>query len=193
MRGTATGIAPAAKTHSMCYCDDCQTFAHYLERADDVLDANGGTGAFGLAPAQITIDQGVEQLRCVRLGPKGLYRWYAECCKTPVANTLAPSVPVVVLIRAFIDLDDAGVERAFGPVAARIMARFAHGTLPPDARDKAPLGFMLRVGVGVLGHWLTGKGHPSAFFDSAGHPRAPLRVLEKSERAALRARVPAPG
>ena len=25
--------------------------------------------------------------------PKGLYRWYATCCNTPVGNTLGPAVP----------------------------------------------------------------------------------------------------
>lgn len=193
MRGTATGISPSAKTHSMCYCDDCQTFAHYLERADEVLDANGGTEAFGLAPAQITIEQGADQLRCVRLSPKGLHRWYADCCKTPVANTMAPNLPVAILIRNFIDLDDAGVERAFGPMAGRIMARFAHGTLPPDAHQKAPIGFLLRVVAQVAGSWFRGAGQPSPFFDASRQPRAPLHILERAQREALRARVPAPG
>jgi hypothetical protein len=192
MRGTATGISPSAQNRSVCYCDDCQVFAHYLERAGDVLDAHGGTQAFPLMPAQITISEGAAQLRCVRLGPKGLYRWYAGCCRTPVASTSRAGFPMAILVRNFVGLDDASCERAFGPIRARIMARFAIGTPPPDAHPKVPPAFVLRVLTRMVRGWLSGAAQPSPFFDPAGQPRASVQVLEKAQRIALRQRVPAP-
>lgn len=189
MRGVATGISPSAEAHSVCYCDDCQVFAHYLERAGDVLDAQGGTEAFPLLPAQITISEGASQLRAVRLGPKGLYRWYAGCCRTPVANTLRAGLPMAIIVRSFIDLDDAGCERAFGPIRARIMARFAIGTPPADAHPKVPPAFVLRVLTRIARGWFRGAAQPSPFFDPAGQARGPVHVLEKAQRVALRQRL----
>jgi hypothetical protein len=192
MRGTATGILPSAQNRSVCYCDDCQVFAHYLERAGDVLDAHGGTEAFPLTPAQITISEGAAQLRSVRLGPKGLYRWYAGCCRTPVANTLRAGLPMAIVVRSFVDLDEAGCERAFGPIRARIMASFAIGRPPADAHPKVPPTFVLRVLTRIAGGWFSGAAQPSPFFDPAGQPRGFVFMLDKAQRIALRQRIPAP-
>jgi hypothetical protein len=176
----------------MCYCDDCQVFAHYLERAGDVLDVHGGTEAFPMLPAQITISEGASQLRAVRLGPKGLYRWYAGCCRTPIANTLRAGLPMAIVVRSFIDLDDRDCERTFGPIRARIMARYAIGRPPADAHPKVPPAFVLRVLSQIARGWFRGAAQPSAFFDPAGQPRAQVQILEKAQRLALRQRVAAP-
>src|SRR5690606_13485820 len=72
--------------------------AHHLGRAD-LLDAHGGTDIVQVAPASLTFDRGTERIACVRLSPKGLHRWYATCCKTPVGNTLTPSIPFVGIVR----------------------------------------------------------------------------------------------
>ena len=79
VRGLANTVAPDTGMHVVCMCDDCQAFAHFLER-DDVLDASGGTAIFQLRPAQLEITAGREHLRCMRLSEKGLLRWYAGCC-----------------------------------------------------------------------------------------------------------------
>jgi hypothetical protein len=42
MRGVANEVASNAGFRFICYCQDCQTFARFLERPD-VLDAAGGT------------------------------------------------------------------------------------------------------------------------------------------------------
>jgi hypothetical protein len=76
-----------------CYCDDCQTFAHHLNRVD-LLDGAGGTEVIPVYPAEIQIDAGREVLKCLRLSSGGLYRWYASCCDTPVAN-VRPGFPWV--------------------------------------------------------------------------------------------------
>jgi hypothetical protein len=42
VRGVATEVAPNSGFRFICYCQDCQAFARFLERPD-VLDRAGGT------------------------------------------------------------------------------------------------------------------------------------------------------
>ena len=60
---------------------------HFLERGE-LMDEWGGSEVFQTTPARIEFTQGADQLACMRLSPKGLMRWYARCCNTPIANTL---------------------------------------------------------------------------------------------------------
>ena len=36
VRGTARDVDPAYGNHIVCMCDDCQTYAHHLGRAEDI-------------------------------------------------------------------------------------------------------------------------------------------------------------
>ena len=63
---------------SVCYCDDCQTFLHYLKRSE-LLDVNGGSEIIPVYPSDFKIIQGKNLLACVRLSPKGPFRWYTSC------------------------------------------------------------------------------------------------------------------
>ena len=89
VQGVARDVSPKTGNRLVCMCDDCQAYAHHLGRAEHILDRNGGTEVFQLTPSQLTLTEGREHLRCLRLKEKGLMRWYAGCCNTPVANTLA--------------------------------------------------------------------------------------------------------
>ena len=62
MKGKARQVDPSRGLRLACYCDDCQAYAHYLDQANSVLDAWGGTDLFHLTPAQIVITAGPEQL-----------------------------------------------------------------------------------------------------------------------------------
>ena len=48
--GLVENAAPQKVNRVVCYCDDCQAFAHQLGRAD-LLDAQGGTDIIQVAPA----------------------------------------------------------------------------------------------------------------------------------------------
>src|SRR5262245_25612243 len=87
VRGVARGVSGERGNRVVCYCDDCQSFAHVLERSEDTLDAHGGTEIFQMSPAQLEFTAGADRLACLRLTPKGLLRWYASCCRTPIGNT----------------------------------------------------------------------------------------------------------
>src|SRR5579864_1705295 len=102
VRGIVADASPRTANRAVCYCDDCQAFAHRLGRAD-LLDAQGGTDIVQLAPASLAFVQGQNRIRGLRLTPKGLYRWYASCCNTPVGNTLTPAAPFVGIAATTLD------------------------------------------------------------------------------------------
>jgi hypothetical protein len=182
VRGLAQ-ISSETGTHLVCYCDDCQAFVHHLDRTD-VLDAHGGTTVFQMAPSRLRITEGADALRCLRLSPKGMFRWYTDCCRTPVANT-AGRIPFVGLISAFMDLDADGRSReAILGKPNAVMARFAVGGIPEGAHAKASPALIARVLSRLLGWWLTRKGQPSPFVDANSKPRAEPLILTPEQRAA---------
>ena len=185
VRAIAHGVTPDIGNHCVCYCDDCQAFPKALGRPD-VLDANGGTDIFQLSPARLEFTHGIERVECLRLTPKGLARWYAGCCNTPIGNTMAtPGVPFVGLIRSFVREP---ASDALGPVRARVFREFATGdkaAIPPDNQSRWAM--LVRV-VGLMIGWrLRGDHKRSPFFGPL--TRTPLkapRVLSEAERSALR-------
>jgi hypothetical protein len=85
VRGIASGVSPSTGCRVLCYCKDCQAFARFLERAD-VLDAAGGTDIFQMPPGRVKLTAGTDAVRCLRLSNRGIYRWYADCCRTRSAT-----------------------------------------------------------------------------------------------------------
>ena len=86
-----------AYARATCYCKDCRAFARFLG-VPGVLDASGGTDIVPVAPAAVRITAGGEHVVCMSLSPKGLLRWYAACCRTPLANTPRPVVQFMVAV-----------------------------------------------------------------------------------------------
>ncbi len=188
VRGTAH-VSPAAGKRVVCYCDDCQAFAAFLGRTAEVLDEHGGTDLFQTAPSALELTAGAERLACVRVTPRGPFRWYASCCKTPIANTPPTSrVPFVGLVLAFVDaaVPDASRDAALGPVIWRVFGKFARGTPPGPANERFTAAMALRIVATVLGRLVRGERRRSAFFDPrTGRPHAVPRVLGPDERARL--------
>jgi hypothetical protein len=186
VRGVARDVAPSAGFRFVCYCRDCQAFARFLARPD-VLDAAGGTDIFHMAAGRVTLSAGADAVRCLHFSRK-VFRWYAECCGTPLANTAGPRFPVVAVIHSFMDhaADGRSRDAALGPPLCRIYERSATGPLPPDAPAPPSLRLFALRGARLLGWWWRGLGRPNPFFDE--HTKAPLsvpRVLTPDERAAL--------
>jgi hypothetical protein len=185
VRGFVTDASPRTVNRVVCYCDDCQAFAHQLGRAD-LLDARGGSDIVQVAPAALAFVQGHDRIAGLRLTPKGLYRWYAGCCNTPVGNTASPAIPFVgIVVQAF----DHGTQRpddAFGRPIGAIMGKFAVGGPPPDSTG-VKLSLMARAISMVLGWRLRGKAWPNPFFRrDTRAPVFPVAVLEHARRQALR-------
>jgi hypothetical protein len=73
VQGLLADAAPEKVNRVVCYCADCQAFAHHLGRAD-LLDAHGGSDIVQVAPAALSFTQGAERIRGLRLTPKGVNR-----------------------------------------------------------------------------------------------------------------------
>jgi Family of unknown function (DUF6151) len=69
VRGGANEVAPHAGFRSVCYCQDCQAFAHFLERPD-VLDTGGGTDIFQMPTSRVKLNAGTDAVRCLHLFSK---------------------------------------------------------------------------------------------------------------------------
>ncbi|MDQ3232332.1 MAG: DUF6151 family protein [Pseudobdellovibrionaceae bacterium] len=182
-------LAGMSSKRAVCLCDDCQAFAHHLGRAKEVLDANGGTDIYTCYPSHLEFTQGADQVKCLRLSPKGLLRWYAGCCKTPIANSPPSSrMPYVGVVHTIMDhaADATTHEEALGPVHMRIQGKFGIGPLPPGTDQKVSLPAILVVLRFLTSGWLRRKQQPSPFFDSKGQMRVTPYVLTRDERVSLR-------
>jgi hypothetical protein len=172
LSGVANEASPSSGFRFVCYCKDCQAFVRWLDRPD-TLDVAGGTDIFQLPPAHVKLTAGADVLRCLRLHEGGVLRWYADCCRTPIANTAATArFPVVALIHCFIDHEAGGPSRdeILGPPLCRIYERSATGPLPPDAPPPPSFAVSARRASNSLGWWLRGIGRPNPFFDATGAP-----------------------
>ena len=184
MQGRAGRVDGDNGTRIVCYCDDCQSFAHFLGRGSEILNKRGGTDIFQMSPAGVEFTAGTEHLACMRLRPKGLLRWYAACCMTPIGNTVATRhVPFVGLITTCINPDRRALDGPLGPVSVRVHGRFAKGGRDDlYAHDRVPLALIFSTFGRILRRRIRGDHKRSPFFDpKTGEPAVAPKTLSKSE------------
>ncbi len=184
VRGIVADPSPQSANRVVCYCADCQAFAHQLGRAD-LLNDKGGSDIVQVAPAALRFTKGQDRITGLRLTPKGLYRWYASCCNTPVGNTMGPSLPFVgILAQSF---DPPRPDDFFGAPVGAIFGKCAVGEPPPGSTRFSPSLFLRAIGK-VLGWRLGGKTWPHPFFaQDTRAPIYPVTVISQERREALRA------
>lgn len=168
-----------------CYCRDCQTYAHALGDPGRVLDANGGTEVVATLQQYLTFTAGTDSLACLSLGPKGLLRWYASCCNTPIANiTRNPKLSYVSVVHTCLGEPTARAA-AFGPPRAPINTKHAKGAVATNGLDV--LHSLVRIMARVLRARLNGGWRRSPFFAPGGStPVVAARVLRPEERERAR-------
>jgi hypothetical protein len=129
-----------------------------------VLDSRGGSDIVQVLPRNITFTQGVEKLACLRLTDKGLFRWYASCCRTPIGNTLpTPKFSFIGLVHVCLHSDGVPLAEAFGPVRAYVFTKGAHGDPKPRETGRARvMGWFFRT---TLRARLNGDYKRSPFFN----------------------------
>lgn len=172
-----------AYTRATCYCKDCRAYARFLGQPG-VLDSSGGTDVVATAPAGVRITAGSEQIACMSLSPKGLLRWYASCCRTPLGNTSRdPKMPYVGLVTVCFDAAPEAMESAFGP-AGRIVLNTKSATEPVSPTTLGFIAGGLRIFAGLIGARLRGE-RASPFFDASGHPLREPEVISRERRAEL--------
>jgi hypothetical protein len=169
----------------VCYCRDCQAFAHFLGRASDILDASGGTDVIQTRAANVVFTEGREALACMRLTPNGMLRWYSTCCNSPVGNTLANSkISFVGLVHNCLEGAAPTVEGSFGPVQAYVNTQSAKGGV--KSSPLALVGVILRFIAMVARPRLDGSYKRSPFFAAdTGAPIVAPKVLSPGEREQL--------
>ena len=194
VRGVLRGVSPGRVNRVVCQCRWCQRYACEMGVADEVLDDRGGTEVLQLSPRSLEILEGHDRLGCLQLTSKGPLRWYATCCRTPLANTMANArYPfVTILTNACIDKTTLGgsFERYAGPVHARI-----HHDLTKEQASAcrgtraAMLVMLLRLSRMTLGWALRGDHRYSPFFDAgSGQPISPPsrgRPVEAKDSASV--------
>ncbi|MEJ7806216.1 MAG: DUF6151 family protein [Telluria sp.] len=177
---------PEKGTRLKCYCKDCQAFAHYLGRAADMLDAQGGSDIVATHPQEVVFSSGAEAIACMSLTDDGMLRWYASCCNTPIGNTSRTSK------LAFVGLSSAclggagGLDAVFGPVRMVSGTQSARGQVASTGIRALPV--FLGFGVALLRARLNGSYAHTPFFKAGTNEplRAPT-VLARQERERLRA------
>ncbi|MEJ1158848.1 DUF6151 family protein [Prosthecomicrobium sp. N25] len=185
VRGMVVRAAPASVNRVICYCDDCQAFAHWLDRAD-LLDDHGGSDIVQLAPAAMSFTKGEEKIGGVRLTSRGLHRYYATCCNTPVGNMVSPTIPFVGVMAAVFRTDGQDPDAVFRPPIGAIKGEFAVGETPPGSRGIS-LWLMARAIAKVLKWRLSGWTWPHPFFDRASDKsRFVMTTVSPAERERLR-------
>lgn len=185
VHGWVVNTSPKTVNRVVCYCDDCQAFAHHLRRAD-LLDTHGGTDIVQVAPASLSFAGGEGRIAGLRLGPKGLYRWYASCCNTPLGNTMGPAIPFVGVVAQAFENDARRADDVFGKPIGAIQGKYAVGD-PPEGSTRMNPRLLMRVIRTVLGWRLGGQVWPHPYFDSATRaPKYPVTTLTYAQREALR-------
>jgi hypothetical protein len=181
--GTIKGYIsnPRSANRVVCYCKDCQAFARFLGQESATLDAQGGSEIIQTLPKNVTFTQGVDSLACIRLTDKGMVRWYADCCKTPIGNTLENyKISFIGLLHNCLESSERPLQDSFGPIRTYANPQGAIGEPKPKA---AGMGTMLGwVAKTITKARVNGDYRRTPFFKD-GIPIAVPRVLGSSEHA----------
>jgi hypothetical protein len=177
VKGTTENVNANSGTRIDCCCIDCQKFAQLLGNKNQILDQYGGTDIFQIPLAHVSIYEGHEQLACVRLSPKGLYRWYAKCCNTPIGNTMNGNMPFIGIIHNFMD-NKATRDADLGKSRGHIHVESAIAEVPAALRVSL-FKITLRVLRKLIIWKIKGLNKPSAFFCQDG------KVIVKPSIAAV--------
>lgn len=186
--GEIKNVSRVRGFRGICLCDDCQAYAHHLDRAKEILDANGGSEIFGAAPSHIKITQGSDLLQCVRLSDKGMLRWFTSCCRTPIANSMPSSrMPFAGVFLLAVDPTHSKSEkdRLLGPIAGRVQGKYGIAPLPPGTSRSAPLRLIAGTMLFLVRGILFGRSKPSPFFKADGSPVVSPKILTEAERRYL--------
>lgn len=185
--GTLQGELDPGPTsgRARCYCRDCQAYARFLERQDDILDPHGGTDLIATLPSAVQFTAGLEQLACMTLTGKGPLRWYAACCRTPIGNTSRdPKMAYVGVVRTCLALPSVSLDQAFGPANIALNAGSAQGAVA--STPWATFSGIFRIMGNAVKARLTGQYKNNPFFDaSSGEPIRPPRPLSDEQKQAL--------
>lgn len=176
---------------ALCYCTDCQAYAHHLHKAGEVLDAQGGTEVLITLQHRLGFTQGQRMLASLSLTEQGLLRWYAACCDTPICNT-APDwrMAYVGVMRGAVDHPPEAPIDAFGPLRMRVQTGGAKA--PVRGTPLATVAGVARIAAALAAARLSGAYKQSPLFRPDGTPIVEREVLSATELKRAKAAAAAP-
>jgi hypothetical protein len=181
--GTIKGAVSDTKSSNrvVCYCRDCQAFARFLGQQRETLDAQGGSEVIQTLPKNVSFTQGADALACMRLSEKGMVRWYAGCCKTPIGNTLENyKISFIGLLHNCLESPGNPLQNSFGAIRTYANPQGAIGEPKPKAGGMgATLWWFAKT---TLKARFNGDYELTPFFRD-GRPIANPHVLSSAERA----------
>jgi hypothetical protein len=179
LQGHLAAAAPSVR--AICYCKDCQAFARFLA-TPGIVDEAGGTEVVASLPHHVAFTGGIDRLACMSLSERGLLRWYASCCNTPVGNTPRnPKIPYIGLIHNVLEAGSKSIDDSFGSrcIAVNTKSALREVRPTPFASTAAVLSLMMSA----LGSRVRGTYKESPFFHAdTQEPIRPIRVLSAAER-----------
>ena len=182
--GTLNGNVshPEKVSRGVCYCKDCQAYAHFLGKPNDILDEMGGTDVVATLPKYVTFTRGIEALACMSLTEKGMLRWYASCCNTPIGNTPRDfKSSHVGLVHTCLEDSARTLESSFGPVRMRVNTKHAKGN--PKLVPMSTIASIVRFLCSLIRARVDGSYRQTPFFASdRGTPVVAPKVLTIPER-----------
>ncbi len=184
IQGVVHESFPPSGRRLVCHCNDCQAFAHYLDREKQMLDDHAGTHVYQMDSSKFTISKGQDKLACVTVTGGPLLRWYCATCKTPIANTLSSTrFPFLSLILSAFDQ---------GKTDAVLGSAVEHVAIPSGAGDPGKVKTAGMAGMlwQLLVRAIKARFNPELkksplFDDDTGKPLAVPVKLERSERLAI--------
>ncbi len=180
VKGFTNSVSEKSGNRIVCYCDDCQLFANQLKSKEPILNEYGGTDIFQIPISFINITEGKENIVCIRLGPKGLYRWHTKCCDTPIGNTMSSGVPFIGVVHNFMKHKKSR-EQDIGEILGHIHTKFSSKSFPKETPQKHSIfRIILRSLSKILAWKMKGLSKPNVFFDKDGKSISkPLVLSEK--------------
>ncbi|OIQ24923.1 MAG: hypothetical protein BM562_17670 [Alphaproteobacteria bacterium MedPE-SWcel] len=159
----------------LCHCADCRAVELHHGCPDP---AGTGVDLLQLNPDMVAIDHGAEHLSLLQLSPRGVFRWYAGCCGTPLFNTPRTAKLPFIAVRAalFAEPDSLGkvIAQTFIPKKGK----------PPQHKGAGRMTYKL-IGRMVSAR-ITGRWKQSPLFDrDTGAPVVAPQILSKADRKAL--------
>jgi hypothetical protein len=172
-------------TRAVCYCRDCQAFAHFLGLPDGMLDRAGRPDIVAVRPGNVEFLRGSELLACMSLSPHGTRRWYTNCCRTPLVSTARIyRQSHLGLIHSCLDVSGLSMDDTFKPVRMHVNVKSAKGKPGKSAR-LGLIAAMLRYLGAMIWSRLSGRYRINPFFGPAGRPRFEPQVLGRAEQTTL--------
>lgn len=175
VEGHLNDVSPGSTTHIACYCDSCR-----MAYAAAGLDTPNRVELVQIMPNRVAFAKGADQIAPIRLTPKGVLRWCAVCCDTPLGTTPGnPKLPVFGLLT-----DRLAETDALGPIVSYAFVPQANGKTGHEG-----IGQMLRKTVWpMLKSRLSGRWKTTPFFDGTS-PIKPPKMIPRETRDALKSKL----